>query len=76
MGGYSSTQSPMNDLKCTYRWLGRALFRSQKYGQLCTPDGETVNQVTLPVNTNARMDYETSRTKLAPGDRRLHPEAA
>ena len=61
-------------LAFTYKWLGQPLFWSLKYGQLCTPDGETVNQVTLPVNTNARINYETLRTQLASGERSLHPE--
>ena len=42
----------------------------------CTPDGGTVNEVTLPVNTNAGIDYETLRTQLASGERSLHPETA
>ena len=35
--------------------------------ELCPPDGGCQQGVTLPVNTNARIDYqyETLRTKLA-----------
>ena len=47
MAGYSSWPSPINDFKCTYKWLGQPLFWSLKYGQLCTPDSGTVNQVTF-----------------------------
>ena len=68
MAGYSSWPSPINDFKCTYKWLGQPLFWSLKYGQLCTPCGGTVNQVTLPINTSARVDYETIRKQLASGD--------
>ena len=71
MAGYSRWPSPINNgfkCTCTYKWLGQPLFWSLKYRQLCTPDGGTVNQVILPVNTNARMDYETLRTRLASGD--------
>ena len=46
------------------------------YERLCTPDGGTVNQVTLPVNTNARKDYGTLRTQLASSERSLHPDTA
>ena len=77
MGGYSSWPSPINKRLQVYlyNWLGRPLPWSLKYGQLCTPDGRSVNQVTLPVNTNARIDYET-RTQLASGERSFHPETA
>ena len=74
VAGYSSWTSPINGLRCTFKLLGQPLSWSLKYGQLCTPDGETVNQVTLPVNTNARINYETLRTQLASGERSLHPE--
>ena len=72
--GYSSWPSPISGSKCTYEWLSQPLFWSLKYGQLCTPDGGTVNQVTLPVNTNARIDYGALRTQLASGERSLHPK--
>ena len=43
-----------------------AFFWQQKYGQSSTRDAGTVSQVTSPVNTNARIDYETLRMRLAP----------
>ena len=67
MAGYSSWPSPINAFTYTYKWLSQPLFWSLKYGQLCTPDGGTVNQMTLPVNTNARIDNETPRTQLVTG---------
>ena len=63
-------------LAFTYKWLGQPLFWSLKYGQLCTRDGGCRPGVTLPVNTNARIDYETLRSQLASGERSLHPETA
>ena len=73
-GGYSSSPSPINGFIFTYVLLGRPLFWSLKYGQLCTPDGGTVNQVTLPVNTKQpkRLRNTTNaaciqRTQLASG---------
>ena len=72
MAGYSSWPSPINGFKCTYKWLGQPLFWSPKYEQLCTPDGGCQPGVTLPINTNARIDYETLRTQLASVDSTGH----
>ena len=74
--GYSSWSSLINGFKCTYKWLGQPRFWPLKYGQLCVPDGGTINQVTLPVNISARIDYETLRTQLVSSERRLDPETA
>ena len=76
IAGYSSQPSPINGSKRTHKWLGRPLFWSLKYGQLCTRDDGCQPGVTLPVNTNARIDYETIRTRLASGERSLHPASA
>ena len=66
MAGYSSWPSPKNGSKCTYKWVGRPLFWSLKYGQSSQPDAGTVNKVALPVNTNARTELEALRTRLGP----------
>ena len=66
---------PVVDLYAESAFLW-AMQHRWKYGQLCTRDGGPVNQVTLPVNTNAPIDYETLRTQLASDERSLHPETA
>ena len=73
--GHSSLPSPLNGLKCTYKYLGQPTVWSLKYWQLCTPDGEPVNLMTRHVNTSARTAYETLQTQFASSERRLHPEA-
>ena len=76
IAGYSSQPSPINGSTRTYKWLGQPHFWSLKCGQLCTRDGGCQPGVTLPVNTNARIDYETLRAQLASGERSLSPETA
>ena len=54
MAGYSSAPSP-NMASTSNNGLGLPVVWSLEHGQL--PDDGTVNQVTLPVNTNERIDY-------------------
>ena len=70
MAGYSGLSSPANGCKCTYKRIGQPIFWSLKYGQLCTPDDEIVNNVILSVNTNALKCYKTLPTTNAVGIRR------
>ena len=70
VGGYSSWQSPINDFKCTYKWIGRPLFWSLKYGQLYGPPDDLTCQHKRPNRLRTTTNAACIRgTKLASGDR-------
>ena len=64
IGGYSSWRSLEMASNFTYKWLGRPPIWSLQYRQSSQPEAGTVYKVTLPVNTNARIDHETLPTRL------------
>ena len=71
------TYGRLFELALTYKWLRQPPFWPLKYGQLCTPDDETVNNVILSVNTNAPKGDKTLPTMNAvSGEGRLHSQAA